>query len=79
MSMLRTSFLKLNRAQIRPFSAAAVRAAEGDLGGTRSGGAAASYVVVEQLMHFINFSSDSFNKREQASENKFIKEKEREA
>ncbi|KAK5075205.1 ATPase inhibitor [Lithohypha guttulata] len=64
MNMLRTSAFKLNRASSRSFSAAALRQAEGDVGGTRFGGSAAS---------------DSFNKREQASENKFIREREKEA
>ncbi|KAK5937586.1 ATPase inhibitor [Knufia obscura] len=61
--MLRTQIIKLTRAPIRSFSAAAVRTAEGDTGGVRSGGVA---------------SSDSFNKREAASENKFIREREME-
>ncbi|KAI9867531.1 MAG: hypothetical protein M1823_009114 [Watsoniomyces obsoletus] len=42
----------------------ALRAAEGDTGSTRSGGSA---------------SSDAFTRREQASENKFIREKEMES
>ncbi|KAJ9656260.1 ATPase inhibitor [Neophaeococcomyces mojaviensis] len=62
--MLRTQIVKLTtRASTRSFSVAAIRRAEGDLGGTRAGGSA---------------SADSFNKREQASENLFIREKEME-
>ena len=44
--MLRTQIIKLTRAPVsaRAFSSAALRAAEGDTGGTRFGGAASSYV-----------------------------------
>ncbi|KAJ9604097.1 ATPase inhibitor [Cladophialophora chaetospira] len=67
--MLRTQVVKLARASAAPsirrsFSISAIRAAEGDTGGMRSGGSA---------------QADSFTKREQASENKFIKEKEMES
>ncbi|RMZ85420.1 hypothetical protein DV737_g791, partial [Chaetothyriales sp. CBS 132003] len=65
--MLRAQTLKLFRAGpslSRPFTMTAVRAGEGDLGGLRSGGRA---------------SSDAFSRREQASENKFIREKELES
>lgn len=36
--MLRTQVVKLTRAPFRSFSVAAIRSAEGDLGGVRSGG-----------------------------------------
>ncbi|RMD41552.1 hypothetical protein DV735_g3557, partial [Chaetothyriales sp. CBS 134920] len=65
--MLRTQTVKLIRASpslTRSFAATAFRAGAGDLGGVRSGGSA---------------SSDAFNRREQASENKFIREKELES
>jgi len=48
----------------RSFSVAAIRSAEGDTGAARSGGAA---------------SGDSFSKREAASENLFIRQKEKES
>jgi len=65
--MLRTQVVKLARATPsfkRQFTVTALRAAEGDTGGTRPGGAA---------------QADSWNKREQASENKFIRDKEMES
>ncbi|KAK5075921.1 hypothetical protein LTR24_009763 [Lithohypha guttulata] len=40
--MLRTQIVKLTRAPIRSFSVAAIRPAEGDTGGVRSGGSATS-------------------------------------
>ena len=48
---------------IRTFSMSAVRAAEGDAGAPRSGGAA---------------QSDAFTKREQASEDYYVREQEKE-
>jgi len=65
--MLRTQVVKLARASPsvqRSFSVAALRASEGDTGGMRSGGVA---------------SGDSWTKREQANETKFIREKEMES
>jgi len=65
--MLRTQVVKLARASPsiqRSFSAAALRAGEGDTGGTRSGGVA---------------SGDSWTKREQANETKYIRDKEMES
>ncbi|KIX07657.1 uncharacterized protein Z518_02310 [Rhinocladiella mackenziei CBS 650.93] len=64
--MLRTPVVKLARASSikRPFSISARRASEGDTGAPRSGGIAAS---------------DSWTKREQASETKFIREREMES
>ncbi|EHY55356.1 ATPase inhibitor [Exophiala dermatitidis] len=65
--MLRTQVVKLARASPsvrRSFSVAAIRASEGDTGGIRSGGLAAG---------------DSWTRREQASETKFIREKEMES
>ncbi|RMZ89148.1 hypothetical protein DV736_g3636, partial [Chaetothyriales sp. CBS 134916] len=65
--MLRTQTVKLFRAGPslkRSFTITGLRAAEGDVGGVRSGGSA---------------SSDAFSRREQASENKFIREKELES
>lgn len=63
--MMRTQLIKLAAAPTRRyFSVAAVRAAEGDINSLSSGGSA---------------RGDSFNKREQASENMFIREREKEA
>ncbi|KAH0835324.1 hypothetical protein AYO21_01546 [Fonsecaea monophora] len=67
--MLRTQAVKLARASAAPsirrsFSITAMRASEGDTGGLRSGGSAAG---------------DAFTRREQASETKFIREKEMES
>eukprot|EP00249_Psilotum_nudum_P031692 c46180_g1_i1 orf=2-217(+) len=66
--MMRTQLVKLTRAYprqaTRSFSAAAVRAAEGDTGGIRSGGSA---------------HGDAFSRREAASEQKYIREKEMQA
>ncbi|RVX74776.1 hypothetical protein B0A52_01053 [Exophiala mesophila] len=65
--MLRTQVFKLARATPstrRAFSASVYRAAEGDTGAPRSGGVA---------------SSDAFTRREQASEAKYIREKEMES
>uniref|UniRef100_A0A0D6QRT4 ATPase inhibitor, mitochondrial n=1 Tax=Araucaria cunninghamii TaxID=56994 RepID=A0A0D6QRT4_ARACU len=65
--MMRTQLVKLTRAvprqATRSFSVAAVRAAEGDVGGTRSGGSA---------------TGDAFSKREKANEDYFIRNRERE-
>ncbi|OAP58954.1 hypothetical protein AYL99_06251 [Fonsecaea erecta] len=66
--MLRTQVIKLARASAAPsvrrsFSITAVRASEGDTGAPRYGGSAAG---------------DAFTRREQASETKFIREKEME-
>ncbi|KAK4942517.1 ATPase inhibitor [Elasticomyces elasticus] len=65
--MLRTQVVKLARATPsvqRSFSVAAVRAAEGDTGSTRSGGIA---------------RGDAWTNREQANETKFIREREMES
>ncbi|KAK5057565.1 hypothetical protein LTR84_011565 [Exophiala bonariae] len=65
--MLRTQVVKLARATPvvrRSFSSTVMRAAEGDTGAPRSGGSA---------------SSDAFTKREQASEAKYIRDKELES
>jgi len=67
--MLRTRVVKLASASAAPsvrrsFSVSIIRAAEGDTGGMRSGGSA---------------QGDSWTKREQASETKFIREKEMES
>ncbi|KIW69701.1 hypothetical protein PV04_05563 [Phialophora macrospora] len=67
--MLRTQIVKLARAGAAPsirrsFSISAIQAAEGDTGAIRSGGMA---------------SGDSWTKREQANETKFIREKEMES
>ncbi|KEF62296.1 uncharacterized protein A1O9_00268 [Exophiala aquamarina CBS 119918] len=65
--MLRTQAIKLARAAPavrRSFSSVAMRAAEGDTGATRPGGVA---------------SSDAFTRREQASEAKYIRDKELES
>ncbi|KAF7512564.1 hypothetical protein GJ744_000825 [Endocarpon pusillum] len=66
--MLRQNIIKVARANTtlykRSFSMSAVRAAEGDVGATRSGGTAAT---------------DAFNKREQAEESRFIRQKEMES
>ncbi|KIW89029.1 uncharacterized protein Z519_10514 [Cladophialophora bantiana CBS 173.52] len=66
--MLRTQVVKLARASAassirRSFSITAIRASEGDTGAPRYGGSAAG---------------DAFTRREQASETKFIREKEME-
>jgi hypothetical protein len=82
--MIRTQVVKLGRAslQARLFSGTALRAADGDTGGTRSGGAAQSYLTQRTPcpeMYLTVNSSDTFTKREQASENFYIRQKEREA
>ncbi|EXJ85805.1 hypothetical protein A1O1_06174 [Capronia coronata CBS 617.96] len=64
--MLRTQVVKLARATPsaqRSFSVAAIRASEGDTGGIRPGGMA---------------SGDTWTRRENANETKFIREKEME-
>merc|ERR1711939_600120 len=66
-TMLRTQVIKLARATPvarRSFSSVAIRAAEGDTGATRAGGQA---------------SGDAFTRREQASEAKYIRDKELES
>lgn len=90
-NMLRTQVVKLTRAAPsirRPFSVAAMRAAEGDTGAPRSGGVASGYA--RPTLHLLYSreneevtltrlnDSDSWTKREQASETKWIREKEME-
>ncbi|ETN37893.1 uncharacterized protein HMPREF1541_07516 [Cyphellophora europaea CBS 101466] len=65
--MMRTQVVKLARATPsvrRSFASSALRAAEGDTGGMRSGGSR---------------SGDAFSKREAAEEGRWIKQKEKEA
>jgi len=61
MSFARTG-LRLTRTAQRTFSMSAIRSAEGSTGAPRSGGAAAS---------------DSFTKREQANEDYYVKQQEK--
>ena len=66
MLALRTTLLRTTRtttpSTLRAFSMSGVRAAEGDTGAPRSGGAA---------------SSDSFTKREAANEDMYVKQQEK--
>jgi len=91
--MMRQQVVKFGRSGLRSFqrsfSVASVRAAEGDTGGIRPGGQAARYVpgsnsiqarcIITCLITDNNCRfSDSFTRREQASEGLYIREKERE-
>lgn len=65
--------------QRRGFAVSALKMAEGDVGGVRSGGQASGYALtITTVPIHVNKYRDAFSKREKASEDFAIKTRERE-